>query len=453
MDRTEEFNALRQELERTPAELEHSVTRARARAKHHKRLRWAGIPLTGAAALFLAFTLLVNVSTSFAAAVAQVPALGPLSAALRWRGSVRTAAEHGYVQAVGESQTVNGITMTLDYLIADQKKVSIGYTARCDQPGCTVKCVGLGGGLEGQTGWSAAFDVISTGEGQSLIVVEFQDRLLTDLSPLTITLAAVPQGTSAMDSRDRAQFTFEVEAVLTGPQELAIGQWVELEGNRLWLDRVDIYPTSAQLYVTADGDNDAWFTGLDFHLEDGQGNRYGPEGSMLGEFVSEGGNSYALWFATPWFAPDSQLTLHITGSSWCAKGEDGAGTVAVDLVNGAASGLPDKLTYVGAEQVVTATAEDGSNQQISTLLTFRAEGLPARMSELSPLPYLFQHLYTDAGGESHPITRMGYGLRQSDGSYPILVYVDGACEGDTLTLYLRQTHWNYGIDPLVIPIR
>lgn len=106
MDRTEEFNALRQELERTPAELEHSVTRARARAKHHKRLRWAGIPLTGAAALFLAFTLLVNVSTSFAAAVAQVPALGPLSAALRWRGSVRTAAERGYVQAVGESHPI-----------------------------------------------------------------------------------------------------------------------------------------------------------------------------------------------------------------------------------------------------------------------------------------------------------------------------------------------------------
>lgn len=452
MDRKEEFDALRQELERTPAELEHSVTRARARARHHRRLRWAGIPLAGAAALFLAFTLMVNVSTSFAAAVAEVPALGPLSAALRWRGSVRTAAEHGYVQAVGESQTVNGITMTLDYLIADQKKVSIGYTASCDQPGCTVKCVGLGGGLEDQSGWVAAFDVISNGEGQSLIVVEFQDRLLTDLSPLTITLAAVPEGASAMDSQDRADFTFEVEAVLTGPQELTIGQWVELEGNRLWLDRVDIYPTSAQLYVTDDKDNGAWFNGLEFHLEDGEGNCYGPEGSMLGEIVNEGDNNYVLWFATPWFAPDSQLTLHITGSSWSAKGEDGPSAVVVDLVNGTASGLPDKLTYVGAEQVVTATAEDGSDQY-STRLTFRAEGLPAQMSEQSPLPYLFQHLYVDADGEGHPITTMGYGLRQSDGSYPILVYVDCAYEGDTLTLYLQQTDWNYDIEPLVIPIR
>lgn len=101
---------------------------------------------------------------------------------------------------------------------------------------------------------------------------------------------------------------------------------------------------------------------------------------------------------------------------------------------------------------MNCAAGDGSDQY-STQLTFRAEGLPAQMSEQSPLPYLFQHLYVDTDGEGHPITIMGYGLRQSDGSYPILVYVDGAYEGDTLTLYMQQSDWNYDIDPLVIPIR
>ena len=120
MDRMEEYKALRDAPEELPPALEGAVARARARARRRRLWRRISAPAGSAAAVFAAFVLLVNLSTPFALACGRVPVLKELAAAVAFSPSLKAAVENDYVQYIGQSATDNGITVHLEYLMADQ---------------------------------------------------------------------------------------------------------------------------------------------------------------------------------------------------------------------------------------------------------------------------------------------------------------------------------------------
>ena len=98
--------------------------------------------------------LLVNLSVPFARACGNVPVLRELARAVAWSPSLSAAVENDYVQPIGQSQTVNGITATVEYVIVDQKQVNIFFTLKgegyetlsADLPEFTPRqhCAGMG---------------------------------------------------------------------------------------------------------------------------------------------------------------------------------------------------------------------------------------------------------------------------------------------------------------------
>ena len=82
MTRNEEYQALLQELETTPAALDGAVERALRRRKRDRRLRLFGVPAGSLAACFAAFVLLVNLFPPFARACGSVPVLRELAQAV-----------------------------------------------------------------------------------------------------------------------------------------------------------------------------------------------------------------------------------------------------------------------------------------------------------------------------------------------------------------------------------
>ena len=128
MTRNEEYQALLQELETTPAALDGAVERALRRRKRDRRLRLFGVPAGSLAACFAAFVLLVNLFPPFARACGSVPVLRELAQAVAWSPSLSAAVENDYVQPIGQSQTVNGVTATVEYVIVDRKQLNIFYT-------------------------------------------------------------------------------------------------------------------------------------------------------------------------------------------------------------------------------------------------------------------------------------------------------------------------------------
>ena len=119
MDRMEEYAALQAQLEEHPSALAYTVQRARARRARRRRLRRFGVPLGSLAGAMALFVLLVNLSAPFALACSHIPVLKELAAAVSFSPTLSTAVEHDYAQRIDQTQSANGVTMTLNYLMAD----------------------------------------------------------------------------------------------------------------------------------------------------------------------------------------------------------------------------------------------------------------------------------------------------------------------------------------------
>ena len=95
MNRNEEYLSLTKELEEKTPDLRDSIQRAR---KRRSKVTLLYRPLTGLAACFVLFVMLVNFSLPVAQAVYEVPILGDLAKAVTFSRSLSDAAKNEYVQ-------------------------------------------------------------------------------------------------------------------------------------------------------------------------------------------------------------------------------------------------------------------------------------------------------------------------------------------------------------------
>ena len=386
MTRNEEYQALLNELELTPPALDGTVGRALRRRRRDRRVRIFGIPAGSLAACFLGFVLLVNLFPPFARACGSVPVLRELALAVAWSPSLSAAVENEYVQPIGKSQTENGITATIEYVIVDQKQVNIfltlkgeGYeTLTAEMPEFTPeqKCAVLGADTQQAPGTLLHF------------TLDYQDNSV----PEGFTMAFGVTGETAADasaapaepSADRsledemledvpeyapdilATFTFDLafDPTYTARGEtVPVNSTFQLDGQTLTVTEAEVYPTHVRINVTGAEDNTAWLEDLDFYLENEDGERFETVTngiSASGDPDTPAMKSFRL--ESPWFADSKHLTLHITGADWLDKDME---RIRVDLVNGTADRLPEGVALKEVHR-----RGDG------TVLEFRVTGAP-----------------------------------------------------------------------------
>ncbi len=337
MDRMEEYRLLQAELEQPPAALEYTVQRARARRRSRTGRR-AAASLGSAAAAFALFVLLVNVSTPFALACSHIPVLKELAAAVSFSPTLSAAVEHDYVQTIGQTQSSNGITMTLNYVMLDRGQIILFLTA--DGPEGTTLLFPrprftLPDGSELQ-GCSVLSSSMAPGElSNAITVVLSEDFVFPEALRLECSMEAdVSGGTTD------AVFTFDVpldRRYLDQSRSLPVDRWLELDGQRIHVTSLEIFPTFARLNLEQDPANTEVLRTMDFYLEDENGVRYA-DGSASG--LSAQGDSYLC--ESPFFAAPEHLTLHITEVAWLEKGRE---WLTLDLERGEAlSPLPDGVS-------------------------------------------------------------------------------------------------------------
>ena len=319
MTRNEEYQALLQELETTPAALDGAVERALRRRKRDRRLRLFGVPAGSLAACFAAFVLLVNLFPPFARACGSVPVLRELAQAVAWSPSLSAAVENDYVQPIGQSQTVNGVTATVEYVIVDRKQLNIFYTLDYapDLGPMWADCrITPGDGSAGDAGGR-------TEKPGELVEIkrDFVDRDVPGILDLTLSVYPAEQdggGPPAENTGDGyfdqpvddqpaylAEMTFHLEF---DPYFTAQGTLLELnrtfalDGQTFTLQEAEIYPTHLRLTLTADPDNTAWLAGLDLYLENEHGERFE---KSLAASPHPGTRRGRAWAPSGWTAPSS----------------------------------------------------------------------------------------------------------------------------------------------------
>ena len=413
MNRNEEYQALLQELEATPPALDGTAERALRRRRRDRRLRLFGVPAGSLAACFIAFVLLVNLFPPFARACGNVPVLRALAQAVAWSPSLSAAVENDYVQPIGQSQTENGITATIEYVIVDQKQVHIFFTLKgegyeslsAEMPEFTPRqhCAVLGADFRQEPGTLLHF------------TLDYQDNDVpegfTMAFAVTGETGTVAEDAPAAPSRSildepeweepdiLASFTFELafDPTYTAQGELVpVNSTFQLDGQTLMVKEVEVYPTHVRVNVEGAADNTAWLKDLDFYLENEDGERFDSISngvSATGDPDTPAMKSFRL--ESPYFADSAHLTLHITGAKWLDKDME---RIRVDLINGTADRLPEDVALYSAErsgngwlvQFSAPEEEEMHFHQLFSMTYYDAEGNEYSMDSRSTMtePYI-----------------------------------------------------------------
>ena len=455
MSRNEEYAALLAELEQTPAELETTVDRAlrRERAAGKKR-RAFGISAAGLAACFGVFILLVNLSMPFARACGNIPVLRELAKAVSWSPSLSAAVENEYVQPIGQSQTVNGITATIEYVIVDQKQLNIFFTLNADgydnlnagMPRYEPEqvCSTIGSSWNQPPGTLLNF-TLDYGEGNvpDGFTITFgvttwvePDGSAAPEAPATSYEDEMLEPVEEEEPDYLAEFTFDLEF---DPQFTARGETVpvdrtfDLDGQSLTVTEVEVYPTHVRVNVADDPANTAWLKSLEFYLENEDGERFEP----ISNGVSASGDpdtpaNVSFRLESPYFARSEHLTLHVTGAEWLDKDME---TVRVDLANRTAERLPEGVTFQSAEK------RDGG-----WVLTFRVQQRREHFTH-----QVWNSTFYDEAGNQYESNRRGT-TTDGSGYFEEMLPLPGY-QADVVWLQPTYSRTTVETTPVTIPIK
>ena len=340
MNRNDEYRSLLAELESPPAALETTVERALKREKAKQRRRIFGVPAASLAACFLGFVLLVNIFPPFAKACGEIPILRDLAKAVTWSPSLTAAVENDYVQPIGKSQTVNGITATIEYLIVDQKQVNIFFTLDGDYDNLSGEMPEF---IPEQHCSKITHNFMQPPGELLRFTLDYGDEDVPDRFTMTFGVttyvkpersdeAPEPTGNIYDDmlgppEEERpdilAEFTFDLEF---DPDFTAKGEVIpvhtdfEMDGQILTVREVEVYPTHTRVEIEGAAENTAWLKSVEFYLENEDGEQFRPISngvSATGDPNSPAMLSFRL--ESPYFAESKHLTLHITNATWLDK--------------------------------------------------------------------------------------------------------------------------------------
>lgn len=367
MNRNEEYRALLEELESVPPALEGLTERVWRRWRQERRWRTFAIPVGSLAACFAAFVLLVNLSVPFARACGNVPVLRELAQAVAWSPSLSAAVENDYVQPIGLSQTKNGITATVEYIIVDQKQVNIFFTLEGDYEKLNAAMP--------EFSPDQVCSVIGSDSGQhpgTLLNfrLEYADQDVPDHLSMTFQVYTEEAGAGSDYAPDRAvghademlelrpweepevlaEFTFDLDF---DPNFTAQGEVIPvnrtfcLDGQTLTVTDVEVYPTHVRVSVEAEPGNTAWLKSLEFYMENEDGDRFEPISNGIaatGDTDTPANASFHL--ESSYFAKSGHLTLHVTGAVWLDKNRE---RIRADLARGTVDWLPEGVTLQGMQ--------------------------------------------------------------------------------------------------------
>jgi hypothetical protein len=338
MNRNDEFFEIKQALEKTPAELEYITTKAVRRAKN--RNRWTAIwktPVISFCSIAVLFILLVNMFPKVAMAMSNVPFLKELVAAVALDPSLKLAVENDYYQAVGESQSQDNVTVSVDYMILDASHISLFFHVEAPVKEGIYHFELLNDSSSPIAAALAYDNMYETGKLEE-IQIEFTDRdsVIPKKMTFQITinvdedfsefktvevpatdneLTPIPDN-QAIQSGTDYDFSFDLypDVLLArSVDSIPLDQWITIQGQRIYLDCLNIYPTRTRLYIECDKNNSAVLYDLGVYFEDEKGDVYDNRSNGI---VAQGSpDSYdigAIYFESSYFSNAKALTMFIT---------------------------------------------------------------------------------------------------------------------------------------------
>ena len=451
MTRAEEYNALLQELEETPDRLNFTVARAKARTRRQRVRKWVGAPLISLSAACCAFVLLVNFSTPFAMACAKVPFFKELAEAVSFSSSLYAAVENEWVQPIDQTDLDNGYSVTIEYLIVDQKQLNIFFSLVGGEEADPRDSYSLRSDFFDEQGVELPFSVV-TGDAHTdgelyQVLADFTSA--DNTMPGQVRMECVLE--KHWDNRDKesmrevmGQFSFDLSfdpQFTVQATVVEVDQWMELDGQQILLKNVEIYPTHMRINLEDHPDNTAWLKDLEMYVQDEKGERFAQGGNWIsGSGSPDSPFMQSFRMETTFFADSRNLTLYITEARWLNKENH---TATIDFETGATTGLPMDTSLYQIER-------EGNDVHLRFFC--------AKKDELNYNTLFAVQEYRDPEGEIHQT--MGYSIHDAHDD-ETMEWIEGWAEKtyvlknypwNTVELELNATHATKYESPVEIPI-
>ena len=340
MNRNQEYLELTKELEEIKAP-GGSVLRAMARQKKERRSKYFLRPLAGVAAAFALFVLLINVSPTVAKACEGIPLLSSLTGMLRFSHShsLAEAVENDYYQRVDQQQTIDGVTVSVDYLIMDEKSLTVFY--RVDVPKDSKLSIGEWGCVDGADA-SGSFGAILDPDYKGYISTFVFSGNTPEHPQLNFALLDDEEATGKT-------FSFQLEPTVLPTKHIDADQTLELDGQRIRITGIDVYPSMVNISLETDPDNTATLDGINLYVMTDDGTRYEMSslGSAVNSPIDDDPDRYEIHVDSPYFQNPSSITVCVEDTYWGYKQQEkGATSIRFNPTTGTATGLPSDIEIV-----------------------------------------------------------------------------------------------------------
>ena len=382
-DYQKQFQELNQSIEPS----EELLFQTSARMAEARPQKW--IPRMQKAAVVMACTVMlftgaVNLSPAFAQAAAKVPIMRELVLAVAFDPSMKAAIEHQYVQLVKQTAEDNGYQLDVEYLVADPRNLTIYYKmpeitehnsdseTREEYQFDFNLLAADGGELKCGATWDYP---LSEEEKEALNEVKFHFTG-EDMLPEQVILQLVVE--KALPFSDEEQKKIEAGRELSGTANaiahfeeprpeyedvacmqipLAIDQGslfnvrtielnrtIELEGQKVIFDKVEIYPTQVRILWHADEANTHLVDGMKIALQSREHGRWeGISNGVTG--IGMLGEPQQIWLESSWFDYETEYQLAIERYALIPKAQQ---TVTYDYDANTFTNLPDYARLVEA---------------------------------------------------------------------------------------------------------
>lgn len=449
MTRKEEYEKLLAQVSETPDALAGTLSRARAKSVRRRFLRPAG----SVAAVFVAFVLAVNFVTPVADACSRIPVLKDLAKAVTFSRSLTDAVDNEYVQPIELTQTKNGITVKIEYLIVDQKQVNVFYRIETDRKDDLILMMHSVKNPKIH-GWSVMDNSPDTPNGDlASFTLDFVEENVPDT--LQLQLNAVRQENVDQPLAE-FDFTLEFDPYFTAQaRSIQVNKDIQLGNHKLTVTSVDIYPTHLAVNVKGDAKNSAYLQELEYYILVNGRQRFEPVTNgitAVGSVDTEEMRSFRA--DSTWFYEADSLKLVITGAKWRKK--EGC-RIAIDVATGEViSYLPSTVEFKSVEIRSDTAGDDKEVKNSKNGGRNYAISFTAPMVKAHTTYQLFSGKYYTPDGKADTMFHWGISFEDVSRDQPgdLFVetwYLDGY-PYDTVSLQPHFTEWTRLKTPAVVEI-
>lgn len=218
-----------------------------------KRLQiWKGMALT--CAILLIFVGCIRISPAFASVVSNIPGLSPLVQMITYDKGVADILDNQYYEDLGLSQTQNGLSFTLQGIIADETGMILPYkfSAPMDLRNLETEKIELR--LNGEV-LNAEVDFYRYREEETF---EIEDNLIvTFFEPINYENAQFELYIQFADEK-QSEFTFlfSLKKEIAQTKTYELNKKMSFEGQNITVKSVSISPIRTGVTITLDPNND-----------------------------------------------------------------------------------------------------------------------------------------------------------------------------------------------------